>query len=97
MKTTTAMTPMTEATTATGPSLWPWPCPFGCVDVVPDAAVPAAWTATVACTAPWAGMLGAAISQISGAKKAATAATRARRRNPPAGPCRSVERIVVLD
>jgi hypothetical protein len=97
MKTTTAMTPMTEATTATGPSLWSWPFPLWCADVATDTSGRGAWAATTACIAPWAGLLGPAISQNIDAKRATPAAVTGPGRNRPAGWCRSVERIVVLD
>jgi hypothetical protein len=92
------MTPMTETTTATGPSLWSWLCPLRCAVVGPDASAGGAWAATAMCITPWAGVLGTVISQISDAKRAtAPAVPTARRRNRPAGGRRSVERIVVLD
>jgi hypothetical protein len=97
MKTTTAMTPMTDAATATGPSLWSWPCPLWRAVVPPDASAGGEWTAATTCIAPCAGVPGTAISNISDAKRAATAAMTARRRNRPAGRSRSVECIVVLN
>ena len=97
MKTTTAMTPMTEATTATGPSLWSRLCPLSCPDAAPDASVCGVWAAKVTCIAPWAGVLGTAMSQISDARRAVTVAMTARRRNRPVWRCPSVQRIVVLD
>jgi hypothetical protein len=97
MKTTTAMTPMTETTTATGPSLWSRLCPLRFVDVDPDASARGAWAATTACITPRAGAPVTAISQNIDPKSAAPATLMALRRNRPAGWRRSVEGMVVLD
>ena len=79
MQTTTTMIPMTEAATATGPSLC---CTRRCADVrmprPPTHRRAGGWAATVGRTAPWAGAHGTTVSQSSGDNRTMTSPDGAR-------------------
>ena len=96
MKTTTTMTPATEATTAPGPSLWSRAGPLSWVGAAAGAPARGGVAATITGIAPWAGAVGTAISPSRAAKRAVTVAMTGRRRHGPAARRRSGERIGAL-
>lgn len=99
MQTTTMTIPMTEAATATGPSLCARVGSLTCGCAAPDASARGGWAATVWRIAPWAGAHGTTVSQSSGDNRTMTVAVTERRRDGALlPPCRRSARcMLVLD